>query len=209
MLSMDLILQIWGGIGYLLAKILLAAAEGNNNNRKLRIIGWFSYLGGIPAWVIILTGNNNWVVAAIDIGSIPSMILGIVIAWKKNIHVSKTVDTFVKFFTFFMILLGAFYSIYCFHSITAFSQILEILITFCFLFGTYLLAKNNPAGWLLEYTCICVIILMALQNKPLLVFLQVISLFVVVIAYIKAINRIRTRRAAGAKVPQPEGRSGI
>jgi len=207
---MDLILQIWGGSCYLLAKILLAAAEGIINGRKLRIIGWFSYLSGIPAWVIIFASNNNWVVAAIDIGSIPSMILGIVIAWKKNIQVSKAVDKFVNFFTFFMILSGTFYSIYCFHGITAFSQILEILITFCFLFGTYLLAKNNPAGWLLySLMCICVVILMILQNKPLLALLQGISLFVVVIAYIKARNKIRPRRASGAKIPQPEGKSGI
>jgi len=202
MLSTDLILQIWGGTGYLLAKILLATAEGINNGRKLRIIGWFSYLIGIPAWVIILTSNDNWVVAAIDIGSIPSMILGIVIAWKQNIQVSKTVDRFVRFFTFFMILLGTIYSIYCFHGITAFSQIIEILITFCFLFGTYLLAKNNPAGWLLySLMCICVVILMVLQNKPLLALLQVVSLFVVVIAYIKAIKRIMARRVSGAKIP--------
>jgi hypothetical protein len=202
MLSIDLILQIWGGSCYLLAKILLAAAEGISNGRKLRIIGWFSYLSGIPAWVIILTSNNNWVVAAIDIGSIPSMILGIVIAWKQNIQVSKAVDKFVRFFTFFMILLGTVYSIYCFHGITAFSQILEILITFCFLFGTYLLAKNNPAGWLLySLMCICVVILMALQNKPLLALLQVISLFVVVIAYIRAIKKMKKRRGAVAKIP--------
>jgi hypothetical protein len=194
MLSIDLILQIWGGTGYLLAKILLAAAEGINS-RKLRIIGWFSYLIGIPAWVIILSSNNNWVVAAIDIGSIPSMILGIVTAWKKNIQVSKAVDKFVKFFTFFMILSGIIYSIYCFHGITAFSQILEIIITFCFLFGTYLLAKNNPAGWLLySLMCISVIILMLLQHKPLLVFLQGISLIVVVIGYIKARYAARSRK---------------
>jgi hypothetical protein len=56
MLNVDLFLQR-GGIGYLLAKILLAFAEGMNDGRKWRIIGWFSYLIGIPAWVILL-GNK-------------------------------------------------------------------------------------------------------------------------------------------------------
>jgi hypothetical protein len=195
MFSIDLLLQIWGGTGYLLAKILLAAAEGMKNGRKLRIIGWFSYLIGIPAWVVILSSNNNWVVAAIDIGSIPSMIFGIVIAWKQNIQVNKAIDMFVKFFTIFMILLGTFYSIYWFHGITTFSQILEILITFSFLFGTYLLAKNNPTGWLLySLMCICVVILMILQDKTLLAFQQGIAFFVVVIGYIKAIKKIKNPR---------------
>jgi len=189
MLNIDLFLQIWGGVGYLLAKILLAFAEGMSNGRKLRIIGWFSYLLGIPAWVILLAGKNNWVVAAIELGSIPSMILGIVIAWKQNIQVNKIFDIFVKAFTFFMIALGTFYSIYYFHGITTFSQILEILITFGFLSGSYLLAKKNPAGWLLfALMCICMGILMLIQGKTLLVFQQGISLIVIITGYIRAIH---------------------
>jgi hypothetical protein len=190
MLTIDLFLQIWGGIGYLLAKILLAFAEGMNNGRKLRIIGWFSYLIGIPAWVILLAGKNNWVVAAIDLGSIPSMILGIVTAWKQDIQVNKKFDMFVKVFTFFMITLGTIYSIYFFHGITTFSQILEILITFGFLLGSYLLAKKNPVGWLLfTLMCTCMGILMFIQDKTLLAFQQGISLIVVIAGYIRAMQK--------------------
>ena len=189
MFNVDIFLQIWGGIGYLVAKILLASAEGMNNNRKLRIIGWFSYLLGIPAWVILLAGKNNWVVAAIDLGSVPSMILGIIIAWKQNVQINKVFDIFVKFFTFFMIMLGTFYSIYYFHGITTFSQILEILITFGFLLGSYLLAKRNPVGWLLfALMCTCMGILMLIQDKILLVFQQGISLVVVIVGYIRALK---------------------
>ena len=190
MLTNDFILQIWGGIGYLLAKILLAAAEGKDNSRKLHIVGWFSYLIGIPAWVILLVSKNNWVVAAIDFGSVPSMILGIVNSWKKNIQINKAFDMFVKIFTLFMIILGTFYSIYYFHGITTFSQILEILITFGFLSGSYLLAKKNPAGWLLYMLmCTCMGILMLIQDKILLVFQQGISLIVVIAGYVRAIKK--------------------
>jgi len=190
MLTIDLFLQIWGGIGYLLAKILLAFAEGMDNGRKLRIIGWFSYLIGIPAWIILLAGKNNWVVASIDLGSVPSMILGIVTAWKQDIQVNKAFDMFVKVFTFFMIILGTIYSVYYFHGITAFSQILEIIITFGFLLGTYLLAKKNPVGWLLfALMCTCMGILMFIQDKTLLVFQQGISLIVVIAGYIRAIKK--------------------
>jgi len=191
MSKFDLFLQIWGGIGYLLAKILLASAEGRDNNRKLRIIGWFSYLLGIPAWVILLAGKNNWVVASIDLGSVPSMILGIITAWKQNIQVNKAFDIFVKVFTFFMIMLGTVYSIYFFHGITTFSQVLEIIITFGFLLGTYLLAKNNPVGWILfALMCTCMGILMLIQDKILLVFQQGISLAVIIFGYIRARKKL-------------------
>jgi len=190
MLTFDLFLQIWGGIGYLLAKILLALAEGMNDRRKVRIIGWFSYLVGVPAWVILLASKNNWVVAAIEFGSIPSLILGIVTTWKQNIQVNKAFDMFVKFFTFFMIILGTLYSIFYFHGITTFSQILEILVTFGFLLGSYLLAKNNPAGWLLfALMCTCMGTLMLIQDKALLVFQQGISLVVVIAGFIRAIQK--------------------
>jgi hypothetical protein len=191
MLTIDLFLQIWGGIGYLLAKILLASAEGMENGRKLRIIGWFSYLLGIPAWVILLAGKNNWVVASIDLGSIPSMILGIVAAWKQNNQVNKVFDIFVKAFTFVTIILGTIYSIYYFHGITTFSQLLEIIITFGFLSGTYLLAKKNPVGWLLfALMCTCMGILMLIQDKTILVFQQGISLIVVITGYIRAMRKL-------------------
>jgi hypothetical protein len=192
MLNIDLFLQIWGGTGYLFAKILLAFAEGINNSRKWRIIGWFSYLTGIPAWVILLVNKDNWIVAAIDLGSIPSMILGIVTAWKQDGQINKTFDMFVKYFTFFAIISGISYSIYYFHGITTFSQILEILVTFGFLSGSYLLAKNNPAGWLLfALMCICMGILMLIQDKILLVFQQGISLIVVIAGYIRAMQKIK------------------
>jgi hypothetical protein len=128
-INIDLFLQIWGGSGYLLAKILLASAEGMNNGRKWRIIGWISYLAGIPAWVILLASKNNWVVAAIELGSIPAMILGLVTTWKQDSQVNRTFDISVKFFTLFMIILGISYSIYYFHGITTLSQILEIIVT--------------------------------------------------------------------------------
>jgi hypothetical protein len=189
---MDLFLQIWGGIGYLLAKVLLAFSEGANNGRKWRIIGWVSYLLGIPAWVILLAGKNNWVVAAIELGSIPSMILGIITAWKQDAQVDKIFNTFVKFFTILMIVLGTSYSIYYFHGITTFSQILEILVTLGFLSGSYLLAKNNPAGWLLfVLMCVCMGILMFIQDKTLLAFQQGISLVVVIVGYIKAAQKTK------------------
>ena len=187
--NFDLLLQTWGGIGYLLAKILLAFAEGAPNGRKLRIIAWSSYLAGIPAWVILLISKHNWIIAAIDLGSIPSMILGIVIAYHQN-KINKAVDIFVRVFTYFMIVLGCSYSIYFFHGITTFSQVLEIIITFGFLLGSYLLAKQNPNGWpLFGLMSICMATLMFMQDKIILFFLQSFSLAVITFGYIRAIRK--------------------
>jgi hypothetical protein len=189
-ISNDLFLQIWGGTCYLLAKILLAVSEGISNGRKWRIVGWFSYLAGVPAWVIILADNSDWVIASNDLGSIPSMVMGIIIAWKKDRKINKIFDKFVQYFTFLMIAAGIIYSIYCFHGITKFTQILEILVIIGFLAGSYLLAKNIPNGWLFFILmCSSIIILMIVQDKMLLAFLQGISLIVVIIGYIKAIRK--------------------
>jgi len=164
-MNLDLFLQIWGGTGYLLAKILLAIAEGKEDGRRLRIFGWLSYLLGIPAWVIILASKNDWAFASNDIGSIPAMILGIITAWRGNKQVNKKYDRFVKIFTVFMIIIGITYSIYHFHGITTISQVLEILVIIGFLGGSYLLAKKNLNGWLLfAAMCVCVVILMSLQG---------------------------------------------
>ena len=192
MLDLDLFLQIWGGSGYLLAKILLAISEGVENGRRWRIVGWFSYLIGIPAWVIILGSKNDWVIAANDIGSIPAMILGIITAWKQNNHANRRYEKFVRFFTIFMIIAGITYSIYHFHGITTTSQVLEILVIIGFLGGSYLLAKNNLNGWILfALMCICVVILMWMQNKYLLAILQGFSLIITMIGYMRAKQRIK------------------
>jgi hypothetical protein len=193
----DLVLQIWGGAGYLAAKILLALAEGIRGNRTLRITGWVAYLAGIPAWVILLGLQKNWVVAAIDIGSIPSMLLGIIRAWKQEPQVNKAFDVFVKYFTLVMIIAGISYSMYYFHGITTFSQILEIVVTFGFLSGSYLLAKNNSGGWLLfALMCLCMLMLMLLQGKMVLVCQQGVSLVVVIFGYIRNIQTRNSKKLA-------------
>jgi hypothetical protein len=194
MLNTDLFLQIFGGAGYLLAQILLAAAESRSNSRKLRIAGWLAYLAGMPAWIILLIGKNDWIVAGIDAGSIPSMILGIVIAWKQDAHIPKMLDVAAKHTTILMITLSLVVSIYHFHGIKTLSQALEITVAVAFLSGSYLLAKKKPEGWLLfSASCTCMVMLMAMQSKTVLLVQQGLSLIVVAAAYVKAVKRHRLK----------------
>jgi hypothetical protein len=81
---MEIFLQYWGGAGYFLAKVLLVRAEFVEKDRNLRLIGWFVYLLGLPAWVILLASRQNWIAAAIETAGVPAIILGIVMTWKQN-----------------------------------------------------------------------------------------------------------------------------
>jgi hypothetical protein len=56
---METFLQIWGGVGYFFAKVLLVRAEFVADGRKLRLSGWSLYLLGLPAWVILLVSKQK------------------------------------------------------------------------------------------------------------------------------------------------------
>jgi hypothetical protein len=188
----SLFLQIWGGIAYLLAKILLSYAEGLSDDRKWRMAGWAAYVAGLPAWIILLASKQTWIACAVEAGGAPALILGLVIAWKRITHINKTIDWCIKIFTYLMIVLGISYSIYDFKGITTLTQVLEIGVTFGFLLGTYLLAKKKSAGWLLfAEMLICMCIIMLIQGNFILVVQQALSLVIAIIGFVRSCKRIK------------------
>src|SRR3989344_4935469 len=76
---MEILLQLWGGLFYLFAKIFLARAEGEENS-KWRTWGWITYLLGVPPWVIILALNQNWIAMALEAGCFTEIIMPRIIA---------------------------------------------------------------------------------------------------------------------------------
>ena len=191
---METFLQYWGGAGYFLAKVLLVRAEFVENNRNLRLVGWFVYLMGLPAWVILLAGRQNWIAAAIETAGVPAILLGIVMTWKQSNNPNKVVDWSIRIFTFLMIKIGVLYSIYTFNGIRTFSQILEIIIIFGYLVSNYLLAKRNPFAWLMFMTgLISMSILMYIQDKPILCIQQLISLIPALIGFIRNMKQKRLK----------------
>jgi hypothetical protein len=181
---MEIFLQWWGGIGYLLSKILIVRSEFLVNDKNCRLIGWIAYLLALPAWVILLISRKNWIASAVETAGIPSIILGIVITWKQNNNPNKYIDWSIRIFTGIMILLGIISSIYTFGGIKAFSQILEIIIIFGFLVSNYLLARRSPFAWLMFMAgLISMSILMYIQNKPILCIQQLVSLIPVIIGF--------------------------
>jgi hypothetical protein len=183
---MDIILQAWGGGFYLLNKILLALAEGKEPKRKrqLKIIGWVIYILGVPAWVVILWYKHAWIAASVEIGGVPSMVLGVFAAYRGNNSSPRTLSVAAAISTYTFLALGVCYSLYDFGGITSIAQLLEMGVMFGFLIGSYLLAKNNPYGW------ICFMLmngsmatLMFIQQKPLLSLQQLISLGFVIYGF--------------------------
>jgi len=181
---MEIFLQWWGGIGYLLCKILIVRSEFLVNDRNCRLIGWIAYLLALPAWVILLVSRQNWIASAVETAGIPSIVLGIVITWKQNNNPNKYIDWSIRIFTGIMILLGIVSSIYTFGGIKTFSQILEIIIIFGYLVSNYLLARRSPYAWLMFMAgLISMSILMYIQNKPILCIQQLVSLIPVIIGF--------------------------
>lgn len=186
---MDISLQIWGGVCYLLNKVLFSISEANNEiiKRKLKIIGWILYILGVPAWIIILVGHSNWIAASIEAGGIPAMILGLyntIHNHKKNNHLFTVI---VSCCTYSSLVFGLFMSLYHNGGITSFSQILEVGVMIGFLLGSYLLAKGNTNGWLFFMLMnISMAILMFIQHKPLLMAQQLLSLCFVIYGFKKA-----------------------
>ena len=188
---MDLVLQAWGGGFYLCNKIFFALAEGKapRAKRRFRIWGWTVYILGVPAWVIILVGKHDWIAASIEAGGIPAMSFGLFNVYRNTAIPNKVFDFIASFATYLFLTLGVCYSLYDYGGITSISQLLELGVTFGFLIGSYLLAKNRLLGWpffmLMNGSMGA---LMLIQHKPLLAVQQLVSLSFVVYGFSVALK---------------------
>ncbi len=165
---MDLMIQTWGAIFYLLNKLLFALAEKKTaqTRKKFKISGWLALIIGVPAWIYILASENNWIATAIEAGGVPAMLLGLYNTYHDNQKHNKTLDKIVLIITYFFVILGVGYSMYLYHGITKFTQVLEMGMVVGFLLGSYFMAKNNIKGWLFfMLTNASTLILMYLQDK--------------------------------------------
>lgn len=183
---MDLFLQAWGGGFYLLNKILFAFAEGQPAKRKrsLKSLGWIVYIGGVPAWVIILVGKHDWIAAAIEAGGVPAMLFGLFNVYRSVTTPDRTLDRIVSLITYTTLVLGVAFSLHDYGGLTSGSQLLEIGVMIGFLAGSYLLAKNNAIGWLFFMLMNgSMASLMLLQHKPLLALQQCLSLCFVIYGF--------------------------
>ncbi len=185
---MNLLLQLWGGLFYLSNKILLSLGEGRADDRNLKIWGWSCYLLGLPAWVIILVLDRNWILAAIELGSGPSMLFGLLVALRGIEQMQETFLAKLSVWAVYgLIPLGVGYSLFDYGGIVSLSQILEIFSVIGFLGGTYLLAKSQRRGWLLFMLMNgSVTLLMFVQANYILSVQQAVSLLFVIFGYVRS-----------------------
>ncbi len=181
---LDLPLQLWGGIGYLLNKIFFSRAERSESKlqrRMWRIRSWWVYLAGLPAWIVVFISESNWIAAGVESGGAPSMVMGLVIAWMGRGREPKWLD----YLSIIFVLTGLMISMYEFGGLKTVYQFLELGIAAGFLMGTYMMAKDKIQGylWLMLGNVSCAT-LMGLEGFLILMAQQLISLVFVTDAYI-------------------------
>ncbi len=180
----DISLQIWGGLFYLLNKVFFSQAERSKtfNGRKVwRIRSWIVYLAGLPAWVVVFISEHNWIAAGVESGGAPAMLVGLIIAWRGQGTEPKWLDSIAKL----SVLLGLVLSIYEFGGIKNLSQFFELGIAAGFLMGTYMMAKDNIQGylWLMLGNVSCAS-LMGMEGYFILMTQQLVSLVFVTDGFI-------------------------
>jgi len=178
------LLQILGGVPALLNKICFSRAErcnDDNKERKFRIWAWITHLVSFPPWAIIFVIERNWMGTALNLGAIPAMTLGLVIAIRGLERQPRWLD----YITLTAVIIGLGYSLYDFGGMTQLTQVAELGIVVGFFIGTYMLAKKKPTGYL-WYILMngSTAWLMAMQGYPWLFAQQVASVGFIVDAFV-------------------------
>jgi len=184
---MLIVLQIWGGLFYLLNKIFLSLAERKENQNTVgksrwRIWSWIIYILGVPPWVIVLVYGRNWIAAALEAGGLPAMALGLIIALKGRGREPK----WLNYVIMLCIIAGLGYSLYDWRGITTLSQVYELAMVAGFLIGTYEIAKLKVSGylWFILMNIGCIALMYEQGGCNLLLWQQVLSIPFSIDAYI-------------------------
>ncbi len=178
-MSFTIWLQLWGAISYLLSKVLFTTSELGDVliQGKRRRLAWLFFLIGVPAWVTIFGIERNWIAAAVELSSTPAMFLGLVSTQQTSAPAAppRWLDRLAKM----MVGVGLMLSLYDFGGLTSITQVLEIAIVICMVFGTYQMSKERLSGYLwFMVGNLCAGSLMGLQGYYVLTLQQALSFLV-------------------------------
>lgn len=185
-------LQLCGGLPYFLAKVLFSQTERRDpgvQKKQLLILSWSVYLVGLPFFVVIFARQGNLIAAGIEVGALPSMVMGLVasVRGKGKIPIWLNLLAIIC-----AVSAGILWSFSKNAGLTSNTQLLELCITATFILGTYFLAKQKAWGYLVFLPMhISGAMLMREKSDTLLMVLQLISLIFVTDAFI--INRRRNQ----------------
>lgn len=175
---LNVLLQVIGGVCYLLNKIFLMFSEQKKEHKPLarrwRISAWAVYLIGLPAWVILFIFERNWIAALLETSGAPGMFLGLIIAYKGS---DSKPPRWLDWLAIIAIPVGLTISLIDYGGLNTINQWLEIGLVLGFLVGTYRLAKHKADGyiWFIVMN-ICCASLMYVQGYYLLMAQQVVSM---------------------------------
>jgi len=183
-------MQLGGGVFYLLNKIFFSLKERTVGeiSRQWRIWAWIVYIIGLPFWLVILSHERNWMVTFVEAGGLPSMLLGLLLAFRREDENpsprSNKLETRLDIFARVAAVLGITISLYDFGGITVVNQWVELGVVVGFLIGTYRLAKDKLDGylWFLLMNGSAGV-LMYIQDYKWLAVQQALSLIFVLDAY--------------------------
>jgi len=143
---MHIVLQVWGGLFYLLNKIFMSATERTVGeiSRKWRVRSWAIYLWGLPPWLVIFAQERAWIVFCVETAGALSMVLGLVIARSRT----GKAPMWLNHVALVGAVVGLASSLYDFAGLTTLNQGIELVSMAGFIVGTYLLANKKPTGYL-------------------------------------------------------------
>lgn len=185
---MSILMQLIGGIFFLLNKIFFSIGERARINKRSDpqrwlVQAWVSYIIGLAPWVVIFIWEHNWIAASVEASGLPSMILGLVVALRGGdvAGAPRWLDRLAAFF----IPLGITLSFWDFGGLNTVNQWLELSLVVGYVIGTYQLAKQNAQGYLwfvlMHLSCGY---LMWVQSYKWLTLQQILSLVFIVDAYV-------------------------
>lgn len=179
--------EIWAGTFYLLNKIFFLASERDVfYGRRWQKLSWIFYLMGLPAWVIFFMINNDWIAASVELSGLPSMVLALISFSQTKKRFTRTWDIV----SIICIVVGLRFSIYKLDGLSQVTQFLELGVAIGFLVGTYLLAKQKNIGYIFfMFMNLSCAILMVMDGSIILVLQQIVSLALVMCAYIITMAR--------------------
>ena len=115
------------------------------------------------------------------------MLLGLFNTYHNNQRPNKLFNQVVTLSTYLSLAVGLSFSLWVHVGITSITQVLEMGVMLGFLFGSYLMAKSNPKGWLFFMLMnLSMASLMLMQDKVILMLQQLVSLGFVIYGYRKS-----------------------
>ena len=202
------ILQIVGGVFYLLNKVFQSIAERQDilTKQKLwKLWSWYMILAGLPAWIIIFVLKDNWIILGLELCGGIGVIFGIV---TMTTFYSQTQPQWLDRISTVIMTSGVCISINTFGGLNTWNQFFELIASIGFLVGIWLLTKDNRLG----YLCFIIMNISAgalVYNQKLyfLTVLQLISMVFSLDAYTQA-KKKKPQSPVDVVLIQPKARWG-